>query len=118
MKLEKMFLVAALLGLILSMGLVGPSMAADSVYDWGPWEKMITPAAGPSVATLAVTGPGGFEYAPPRPSPAPPIPVNVRPLQQNFSYRPLVDTGRPSLIETSRPPMRESSGKPPLGGGA
>lgn len=97
MKRKTIFLVT-LLGLILSFGLIGSGWAVeteDSVYDWGPWGKMVTPAAGPSVPTVAVGGAGGFEFNPTRPTPVPnssrpPLnpPTPKPPGQNSSSQRP------------------------------
>jgi len=52
----------------------------SSVHNWGPWGKMVTPAAGPT-PTLAVQLPTGFVYQPtptPTPTPTPDGPAQFR----------------------------------------
>ena len=84
MQLKKKLLVFAVMCVAVMVGHVGNSFAAagdDSVYEWGPWGRQVTPAAGlpviPAVepATLSYR-PGDNKKVTPTPIP-PPEPAGI-----------------------------------------
>ena len=56
MQLKRMLLVFVVVGVTVLLGNVADSFAAagdDSVYEWGPWGRQVTPAAGTQVVAPA-----------------------------------------------------------------
>lgn len=75
------------IGLAQSMALAKNADDEDkSVYNWGPWDKMITPAAGPAPVFVAQL-PQGFNYQPPvNPNPpTPEPPVDNEPVYRGYA---------------------------------